>query len=120
MALHSKNLHLSLRFARLAVALTLGTAAISAQAAPADWQDDLQPIGTAERSRERAAHLLERAGFGGTQKDVEKLAAMSLHQAVQSLVRHQQTANPLPPFEPSGVHDAGLEPFAPAWPAATD
>ncbi len=120
MALHSKPLCLSLPMALLAAAFLLGTAVFSAQAAPAEWQDDLQPIAAAEWSRERAAHLLERAGFGGTQKDVEKLAAMSPRSAVQSLLRYQTTANPLPSFEPSGVHDVGLEPFSPSRPAATD
>ena len=89
-------------------------------AAPANWQDDLAPLAATEWNRERAAHLLERAGFGGTQEEVARFAAMSPRKAVQALVHFKQTANPLPPFDPSGVHDAGLEPFATSRPAATD
>ena len=33
---------------------------------PVDWQGDLSPIASSEWSYDRAAHLLERAGFGGT------------------------------------------------------
>lgn len=45
--------------------------------APANWQGDLQPIPAAEWNRERTVHLLERAGFGGTQEEVACFAAMS-------------------------------------------
>jgi uncharacterized protein (DUF1800 family) len=102
------------------VAFAVCLAACSVRAAPAHWQDDLQPIPARDWSRDYAAHLLERAGFGGTPAEVARLAAMSSHQAVRSLVHYRQIANPLPPFDPSGVHDAGLEPFAPSRPAATD
>ena len=37
-------------------------------------------------NRDAAAHLLRRAGFGGTPKEVDGLAALSLEQAVASLV----------------------------------
>ena len=93
---------------------------LSIYAAPANWPDDLQPIAASDWNHERAAHLLERAGFGGTPAEAAKLAAMTPAQAVQSLVRYRQTANPLPEFEASGVHDEGLEPFATSRPAATD
>ena len=99
------------------MALSLQAAPVSSQQA---WQDDLQAISTTDWNRERAAHLLERAGFGGTPAEVAKLAAMTPSQAVQSLVRYRQTANPMPAFEASGVHDEGLEPFATSRPAATD
>ena len=80
----------------------------------------MRPLNGADWNAARAAHLLERAGFGGTPAEVAALAAMTPQQAVASLVRYQQTANPLSPFDPSGVHDAGLEPFATSRPAATD
>ena len=108
------------RCQQVLAAFALGIAALSAQAAPANWQDDLQPIAASDWSQEHAAHLLERAGFGGTPAEVARLAAMSSRQAVQTLVRYRQIANPLPPFDPSGVHDAGLEPFATSRPAATN
>ena len=114
MALHSN------RFQQSLAACVLSIAAFSAQAGPAHWQDDLQAIAAGDWSPEHAAHLLERAGFGGTPADVARLAAMPSRQAVQTLVRYRQTAQHLPPFEPSGVHDAGLEPFATSRPAATN
>ncbi len=100
--------------------LFLCSAALSAQAAPAEWQDDLTPISKAEWTQDSAAHLLERAGFGGTPAEVKRLGSMGPERAVQALVRYQKVNNPLPEFEPSGVHDAGLEPFATSRPAATD
>ena len=120
MAVHSKTSHFLRMFTVIAAAFLLSTTACLAQAAPADWQDDLQPIAATEWTRDYAAHLLERAGFGGTQAEVVRLAAMTSRQAVASMVRYGQAANPLPPFEPSGVHDAGLEPFSASRPAATD
>lgn len=116
MTLHPK----SNRYRQVLAAFVLGIAAMNAQAAPADWQDDLQPIAASDWGLKNAAHLLERAGFGGTPAEVARLAAMSSRQAVQSLVRYGQISNPLPPFVPSGVHDAGLEPFAFSRPAATN
>ena len=89
MALHPKTN----RFHQLLATFALGIAALSAQAAPANWQDDLQPIAAGEWSQERAAHLLERAGFGGTPAEVARFAAMSSRQAVQTLVRYQRIAN---------------------------
>jgi len=89
-------------------------------AAPITWRDSLEPISASEWSRDRAAHLLERAGFGGTPSEVALLAAMSPSQAVRSLVYYRASQNPLPPFEDSGAFDPGLDPFAPSRPAATD
>ena len=103
MTRYSKTLRCTQGLAVLALCVTC----FSARAAPAHWQGDLQPIAAADWSFERAAHLLERAGFGGTPAEVARLAAMPARQAVQSLVRYQSIANPLPPFDPSGVHDAG-------------
>ena len=100
--------------------LSICSAALCAQAAPAAWQDDLTPITKAEWSSDSAAHLLERAGFGGTPAEVKRLSSMGPTRAVQALVQYQKVNNPMPAFEPSGVHDAGLEPFATSRPAATD
>ena len=119
MAFHPKTSR-SYPFATVFAAFAVCIAACSAQAAPANWQDDLQPMAASDWNHDYAAHLLERAGFGGTPAEVARFAAMSSRQAVQSLVHYRQIANPLPPFDPSGVHDAGLEPFAPSRPAATD
>src|SRR5258708_5088912 len=51
-------------------------------AGPAAWAGDLTPIARSDWSRNRAAHLLERAGFGGTPEEVDRLAAMTPEAAV--------------------------------------
>ena len=85
------------------------------------WQDDLTPIGPGDWSDQFAAHLLERAGFGGTPEEIQALAKMTPTQAVARMVRFEGVdASHLPPFEHSGVHDPGLEPFPPSRPALTD
>ncbi len=88
---------------------------------PATWQNDLTPIGPADWNYDFAAHLLERAGFGGTPDEIASLAKLTPAQAVGRLVRFEGTdASNLPPFDHSGVHDPGLEPFPPSRPAVTD
>src|ERR1041385_2662869 len=98
------------------------TRLVLAQAAgPAKWQNDLAPIGPADWNYDFAAHLLERAGFGGTPAEIQALAKMTPAQAVARLVRFEGTdTSMLPPFDHSGVHDPGLEPFPPTRPAVTD
>jgi len=87
----------------------------------ATWQNDLTPIGPADWNYDFAAHLLERAGFGGTPDEIASLAKLTPAQAVGRLVRFEGTdASNLPPFDHSGVHDPGLEPFPPSRPAVTD
>lgn len=105
---------------KLALTVLFAGTGLMAHAAPVAWQDSLEPLPSPEWNRERAAHLLERAGFGGTPAEVSRLAAMSPQQAVRSLVYYQSIRNPLPPFEDSGAFDQGLEPFALSRPAATD
>jgi hypothetical protein len=84
----------------------------NAAAGPALWTDDLTPIAKADWSRNRAAHLLERAGFGGTPEEVDRLAAMTPEEAMRWLVQYQSVENKhLPPFEESGIFDPTIEPF---------
>src|SRR4029450_12988476 len=66
---------------------------------PKAWTDDLSPIGAQDWTYDRAAHLLERAGFGGTPEEIQALAAMTPQQAVDRLVRFQS------------VDDGALKPF---------
>ena len=71
------------RFLLGLLAIVTALAAATRAAAPAaDWTDDLSPIAPADWNAARAAHLLERAGFGGTPQDVAKLAAMTPQRAV--------------------------------------
>lgn len=88
---------------------------------PAAWQNDLTPISAKDWNYDFAAHLLERAGFGGTPQEIQALSKMTPQQAIAKLVRFEGTdASGLPPFDESGVHDPGLEPFPPSRPAVTD
>ncbi len=68
------------------------------------WENDLTPISAAEWNYNRAAHLLERAGFGGTPEEIQQFAKMTPQVAVRQLVRWQLTPNDgMPEFEPSGI-----------------
>ena len=101
-------------------AAALPAAAASPATGPDAWIGDLAPISSADWNPSRAAHLLERAGFGGTPADVAKIAAMTPDKAVRHLVYFQDIPDRLPDFDHSGVHDPGIEPFPPSRPAATD
>ncbi|MDB5473681.1 MAG: hypothetical protein JWP99_984 [Devosia sp.] len=83
--------------------------------------ENLSPISAADWSYERAAHLLERAGFGGTPADIERLAQMSPGDAVASLVDYAAVDNShLPTFEESGFWEASFAAFPVSRPAATE
>src|SRR5436190_9007592 len=86
-------------------------AGLLAAAPPASWTDDLSPITAADWNAGRAAHLLERAGFGGTPDEIARLAAMTPQQAVDSLVDYARVDDPAPPFVESGIWDRGMDPF---------
>ncbi|HEV3300482.1 MAG TPA: DUF1800 domain-containing protein [Planctomycetaceae bacterium] len=76
--------------------------------APADWVNNLTPISERDWTYERAAHLLERAGFGGTPQEISRLAAMTPAAAVDYLVDYQKLdASALPPFDKSGIYPHG-------------
>lgn len=95
--------------------------AVAQTAGPAKWQNDLTPIAASDWNYDFAAHLLERAGFGGTPEEIEALAKMTPAQAVGHLVHFKDTdSSRLPPFDESGIHDPGLEPFPPSRPAVTE
>ena len=101
--------------------LVAGAVGASTGPGPAIWADDLSPISAQDWSYDRASHLLERAGFGGTPEEIARLAAMTPAEAVQHLVRFQNVDNSqLQPFDHSGVFDAGLDPFPASRPATTD
>jgi hypothetical protein len=70
-------------------------------------------------SEKAAAHLLERAGFGGTPAEIRRLAAMTPEQAVDHLLQGGGDDD-LPDFEESGLWDPSLTDFPPSRPAATE
>ena len=108
------------------VTVAIASSAVSANTAgwspgPASWAGDLTPLTAADWSYDRAAHLLERAGFGGTPEDIQKLADMTPEQAVRQLVYYDALSNDhLLPFEHSGLWDETLMHFPPSRPAATE
>lgn len=81
---------------------------------------NLTPISPSDWSPARAAHLLERAGFGGTPAEVRRLAAMTPAAAVALLIRGEEPGEDLPAFEESGFWDPSLTRFPVSRPAATD
>jgi len=83
------------------------------------WENDLASIAPSDWNYDCAAHLLERAGFGGTPEEIQALARLSPAEAVRRLVYFQNIENVLPPFDHSGIHDPGLEPFPESRPAVT-
>jgi len=103
-------------------------AAVTAFAAPAliaaasqsrlagdTWANDLSPIAASDWSYDRAAHLLERAGFGATPDEIARLAAMTPVEAVEALVDYQRIDDrDQPAFEESGIWDPGMDPFPPS------
>ncbi|MCB1747081.1 MAG: DUF1800 domain-containing protein [Gammaproteobacteria bacterium] len=101
--------------ALLAALLLNGTTARAATPA-----ERLAPIAPQAWDRAAAAHLLERAGFGGTPREVDRLAALGPDAAVRYLVNFDGAPPAaLPPFEHSGIFDPGLDPFPPSRPATT-
>ncbi len=83
-------------------------------AGPAGWADDLSPIAASDWSYDRAAHLIERAGFGATPEQVARLAAMTPRQVVDELVDYESIKSDLKPFDESGIWDPGMDPFPPS------
>src|ERR1700720_2331811 len=69
----------------------LSTPAAAQTAGTAAWSNDLRPIAPADWNYAFAAHLLERAGFGGTPEEIEALANMTPAQAIARLVRFEGT-----------------------------
>jgi len=91
-------------------ALLVGLASFSH--ASENWSNDLRPLETDDWNYQTAAHLLERAGFGGTPDDVERLARLTPEEAVDYLVDFESVDEPtLTPFEHSGVWNEAMDPF---------
>lgn len=100
---------------QIAVWVVAGAAALGAAPASSMRADDLSPISAADWNADRAAHLLERAGFGGTPDDIARLAAMTPQQAVDVLVDYERVVDSgARPFEESGIWDRGMDPFPPS------
>jgi len=83
--------------------------------------ESLSPIAGDDWSYARAAHLLERAGFGGTPGEIDWLAARSPEAAVAVLVDYRSIdASALPEFDDSGFWEPSFKHFPVSRPAATE
>jgi hypothetical protein len=80
---------------------------------------EFRPLKESDWSYQKAAHLLERAGFGGTPSQIHKLLEVSPEEAVDSLVNPTRSNSHLLKFEHSEIFDPGLEPFPASRPATT-
>lgn len=85
------------------------------------------PLPAASWNEQRAAHLLQRAGFGGTPEQIRALAALGPRAAVRQLVygegmsaAQKQRQAQMAAFDPSPINFDGMYPFPPSRPAATD
>jgi uncharacterized protein (DUF1800 family) len=96
-----------------ALLVAVGTAVVSAVGpGPRGWVNDLTPITVADWDYDKAAHLIERAGFGATPADIERLAAMTPEQVVDELINFTSIDNSATPaFDPSPIWDPGMDPF---------
>ena len=73
--------------------LALACGALATETRSDPWAGDLSPIGAQDWNRDRAAHLLERAGFGGPPEEVDALTAVTPEQAVAGLVNYRSVDN---------------------------
>lgn len=105
------------RLALLCCASLATTAALGNSGAnpPPAWIDDLSPLAAEEWNYDRASHLIERAGFGGTPEEIREFAGLSLEEAVDRIVEYEAVdASGLADFEESGIWDSGMDPFPPS------
>src|SRR5262249_53615583 len=102
---HARGARIMSHRATFLCAVLAVSTAWAQKSGPVAWQDDLTPIAASDWNYDFAAHLLERAGFGGTPEEIQTLAKMTPAQAVARLVRFEGTdASHLAPFDESGVH----------------
>ena len=96
-----------------ALLMTAGAAVVvSAGSGPVGWVNDLTPITVADWDYDKAAHLMERAGFGATPAEIERLAAMTPDAAVEEILNYATVDNSATPaFDPSPIWDADMDPL---------
>lgn len=83
--------------ARILLVNLLGLALAPRVSSAAADPVSLEPIGRDDWTPAAAAHLLRRAGFGGTPAEIDRLLALGLDGAVDSLVEYTQTPYHDPP-----------------------
>ena len=93
---------------------------IKSYANNSSWEGNINPISNNEWSLEKASHLLERAGFGGTPEEIKKIFSFGPDKATDYLVYYDNIViNNIKEFDESGIHDPGLINFPPSRPATT-
>ena len=80
---------------------------------------NINSLSSEEWTITHAAHLLERAGFGGTPEEIDKIFKMGVNEATDYLVYYEKIPDNLKDFDESGIHDPGLINFPPSRPATT-
>ena len=96
----------------LSTHVAVGGAGRGGGAGPARWANDLSPITEVDWDSDKAGHLLERAGFGGTPAEVAHLAQLTPAAAVDWLVDYELVTNDhLSGFDASPIWDPGMDPF---------
>ena len=85
-----------------------------------NWIFNLEPISESDWDIKKAKHLLERAGFGGTPEEINRIFILGPQGAVNHLVNYENIPDKfLKTFNESGIHDPGLINFPPSRPATT-
>ncbi|MBI5864901.1 MAG: hypothetical protein HZB38_10410 [Planctomycetes bacterium] len=91
---------------RAAVVFFILAAATQGLAQETAANHSLKPLPKNEWDAEKAAHLLARAGFGGSAEQIEKLGAMGLDEAVNFLVDYQTLPyEAAPPLIPETLYE---------------
>ena len=82
---------------------------------------DLSPITKSDWTFEHAKHLLERAGFGATYQETNRVYELGPKRAVRLILKGGavERRNRYQKFEHSGIFENSLEPFPPSRPALT-
>ena len=106
------------KFQRLSFALILLLIAIG-HANSSDF--DLTPIAKSDWTFEHAKHLLERAGFGASYQETNRVYQLGPKQAVRLILKGGaiERKSPYRKFEHSGIFENSLDPFPPSRPALT-
>ena len=114
----SDQLILQIWFHRLRLALILAFVAIG-PVRPSGF--DLSPLSRGDWTPVQAKHLLERAGFGATYKEINRVYRLGPERAVNLILKGGaiERIAPFKEFEHSGIFDQSLDPCPPSRPALT-
>ena len=84
------------------------------------WQGNINPITSEDWTLSKAAHLLERAGFGGNPEEILFIYKLGSIKAVEHIVYYENISTKhMQDFNESDIHDPGLINFPPSRPATT-